>query len=70
MENKNVASAKIEVDTKEARENIKELTNDASECMAALEKLEKVMGKFTRQTPVKMPNLKPMMKQMSANPID
>ncbi|PEQ63868.1 hypothetical protein [Bacillus cereus] len=40
-------SVKVEVDTKEANENIKELTAVVNECVAALEKLEKVMGRFT-----------------------
>lgn len=50
MENKNIASAQIIIDTKEAQENIKELTKTTNECVAALSKLEQVMGKFTGQT--------------------
>ncbi|MFB5249652.1 hypothetical protein ACE38F_04530 [Bacillus mycoides] len=50
MENKNVASAQIIIDTKEAQENIKELTKATDECAAALSKLEQVIGKFTGQT--------------------
>ncbi|WP_144560005.1 hypothetical protein [Bacillus thuringiensis] len=49
MESKNILSAQINIDTKEAQANIKELTNAADECVVALEKLEKVMGKFTGQ---------------------
>ncbi|PEA23103.1 hypothetical protein CON40_01535 [Bacillus cereus] len=50
MENKNVLSSQIIIDTKEAQKNIKELTKATDECMAALSKLEQVMGKFTGQT--------------------
>jgi hypothetical protein len=60
----------IEIDTKEADENIKELTTAANECVDALERLDKVFSRFTRQTPVKPPNLKPMMKSMSADLVE
>ncbi|HDR7932343.1 TPA: hypothetical protein QCY26_004024 [Bacillus pacificus] len=49
MGNKNIGSAQINIDTKEAQENIKELTKATNECVAALSKLEQVMGKFTHQ---------------------
>ncbi|KMQ27684.1 MULTISPECIES: hypothetical protein [Bacillus cereus group] len=49
MENKNVLSAQINIDTKEAQENIKELTKATDECVAALSNLEQVMGRFTHQ---------------------
>lgn len=49
MENKNVASAQVIIDTKEAQENIKELTRATDECVAALSKLEQVMARFTHQ---------------------
>ncbi|MBJ8031518.1 hypothetical protein [Bacillus cereus group sp. N21] len=37
---------KVDVDTKEANENIKELTIAANECVEALERLEKKLGRF------------------------
>lgn len=49
MKNKNVLSVQINIDTKEAQENIKELTKAADECVAALSKLEQVMGRCTHQ---------------------
>ncbi|MED3090576.1 hypothetical protein [Bacillus toyonensis] len=45
-EQKSALSVKVEVDTKEANENIKELTTAVNECVEAFEKLEKVMGRF------------------------
>lgn len=48
-EQKSVLSVKVEVDTKEANESIKELTAAANECVEAFEKLEKVINKFTGQ---------------------
>ncbi|OUA58572.1 MULTISPECIES: hypothetical protein [Bacillus cereus group] len=44
---KNKLTIKVDVDTSEALKQIKEVTEVANECVAALEKLEKVMGKFT-----------------------
>lgn len=38
----------IDADTTEALKQMKEVTEAANECVAALEKLEQVMGKFTR----------------------
>ncbi|MGG3651967.1 hypothetical protein ABES36_10940 [Bacillus pseudomycoides] len=46
-EQKSALSVKVEVDTKEANENIKELTAAVNDCVEAFEKLEKVMGKLT-----------------------
>ncbi|PGA19405.1 hypothetical protein COL80_27730 [Bacillus thuringiensis] len=37
----------VTADTTEALEGIKEVTEAANDCVVALEKLEKVMGKFT-----------------------
>ncbi|WP_180229307.1 hypothetical protein [Bacillus pseudomycoides] len=37
---------KATVDPKEANENIKELTTAANECVEALERLEKKLGRF------------------------
>ncbi|MEX5523109.1 hypothetical protein [Bacillus cereus] len=37
----------IDADTSEALKQMKEVTEVANECVAALEKLEKVIGKFT-----------------------
>ncbi|MCU5039314.1 hypothetical protein FC702_22765 [Bacillus cereus] len=37
----------IAADTTEALKQMREVTEAANECVAALEKLEKVMGKFT-----------------------
>ncbi|HDR4365051.1 TPA: hypothetical protein QCP64_001430 [Bacillus cereus] len=51
-EQKSALSVQVEVDTKEAEENIKELTKAADECVVALSKLEQVMGKFTSKNDV------------------
>lgn len=48
-EQKSALSVKIEVDTKEAQEDIKELAKAADECVVALSKLETVMGRFTNK---------------------
>ncbi|PFW87235.1 hypothetical protein COL32_27650 [Bacillus pseudomycoides] len=48
-EQKSALSVKVEVDTKEANENIKELTAAVNDCVEAFEKLEKVIGKFKNQ---------------------
>ncbi|MEB9630559.1 hypothetical protein BK714_25520 [Bacillus thuringiensis serovar oswaldocruzi] len=45
-EQKSALSVKVEVDTKEAKDNVKELTAAVNECVEAFEKLEKVMGRF------------------------
>ncbi|MBG9597773.1 hypothetical protein ABE17_13040 [Bacillus mycoides] len=42
----NVVSVKVDIDKKEANENIKELTTVANECVDALERLEKELGRF------------------------
>lgn len=42
----------VTADTTEALEGIKEVTEAANECAAALENLEKVMGKFTKKNDV------------------
>ncbi|MES1054336.1 hypothetical protein FOA24_37165 [Bacillus thuringiensis] len=39
----------IDADTSEALKQMKEVTEAANECVAALEKLNKVMGRFTNQ---------------------
>lgn len=44
---KNKLTIKVDIDTKEALKQMKEVTEVANEFLAALEKLEKVMGKFT-----------------------
>ncbi|MDA2782276.1 hypothetical protein PDR89_22890 [Bacillus cereus group sp. Bc002] len=49
-EKKSALSIKVEVDTKEANENIKELTAAVNKCVEAFENLEKVMGRFTKQS--------------------
>ncbi|MCU5469613.1 hypothetical protein [Bacillus paranthracis] len=51
-EQKSALSVQVEVDTKEAEGNIKELTKAADECIVALSKLEQVMGKFTSKNDV------------------
>ncbi|MGR6912510.1 hypothetical protein RCJ96_26725 [Bacillus sp. BSL6] len=53
MGNKNVVSAQIVIDTKEAQENIKELTKATDECVAALGKLERVMSRFFTKSELK-----------------
>jgi len=45
-----VKSVKVEVDTKETNENIKELIAAVNDCVEAFEKLEKVMNKFTNKS--------------------
>lgn len=45
-EQKNVLSVKVDVDTKEANENIRELTAAANECVEAFERLEKKLERF------------------------
>ncbi|MBG9535598.1 phage related protein [Bacillus thuringiensis] len=42
----------VTADTTEALEGIKEVTDAANECADALEKLEKVRGKFTNKNDV------------------
>ncbi|MEE6145563.1 hypothetical protein V2151_28270 [Bacillus cereus] len=42
----------IDADTSEALKQMKEVTEAANECVAALEKLEKVMGKFNKNDDV------------------
>ncbi|HHY2690284.1 TPA: hypothetical protein ACV5PF_004104 [Bacillus cereus] len=49
-EAKNSLSVKVDVDTKEANENIRELTAAANECVEAFEKLEKLMGRCTNKS--------------------
>ncbi|WP_333729854.1 hypothetical protein [Bacillus mobilis] len=46
-------SVQINIDTKEAQENIKELTKAADECVVTLSKLEQVMGRFTNKGELK-----------------
>ncbi|WP_242686731.1 hypothetical protein [Bacillus wiedmannii] len=48
-EQKNMLSLKVDVDTKEANESIKELTAAANECVEAFEKLEKAMSRFEKK---------------------
>ncbi|UDV85447.1 hypothetical protein [Bacillus cereus] len=43
----NKLTIKVDADTSEALKQMKEVTEAANECVVALEKLEKVMGKFT-----------------------
>ncbi|MCU4999526.1 hypothetical protein OWO94_13090 [Bacillus paranthracis] len=52
-EQKNALSVKVEVDTKEAKENVKELTAAVNECVEAFEKLENVMDRFTNKGELK-----------------
>lgn len=47
MSEKNALSLKVDVDTKEANESIRELTAAANECVEAFERLEKKLGMFT-----------------------
>ncbi|MGN4543837.1 hypothetical protein [Bacillus cereus] len=44
---------KSNVEKNEALERIKEVTEAANECVAAFEKLEKVMGRFTNKGELK-----------------
>lgn len=55
----NVVSVKIDINKKEANENIKELTAVANECVDALERLEKELGRFF----VSPPSLKPSLRR-------
>ena len=47
---KNKLTIQVNADTTEALEGIREVTNVANECVATLEKLERVMGKFTSKS--------------------
>ncbi|MCS3600124.1 MULTISPECIES: hypothetical protein [Bacillus] len=58
---KNIAAVKVDVDTKEANENIAELTAAANECVEAFEKLGKVMERFEKK-PVQTINFNPVVK--------
>lgn len=58
-EEKNTVAVKVDVDTKEVNENIRELTTAANECVEAFEKLEKVMSRFEKK-PVKEYAIKPI----------
>ncbi|HHP5608408.1 TPA: hypothetical protein ACSC58_005496 [Bacillus paranthracis] len=60
-EQKNALSLKVDVDTKEANESIRELTAAANECVEAFERLEKVMKKFGNK-PVQAFNFSPVIK--------
>lgn len=60
-EQKNGLSLKVDVDTKEANESIRELTAAANECVEAFEKLEKIMSRFEKK-PVQMLNFSPVIK--------
>ncbi|PFS27800.1 hypothetical protein COK47_25845 [Bacillus cereus] len=68
MENgeKNSVAVKVDVNTKEANENIAKLTIAANECVRAFEKLEKFMSKFENK-PVQMLHFSPVTK-ITANP--
>ncbi|MFD6509379.1 hypothetical protein [Bacillus sp. NPDC060175] len=63
---KNTVTIKVEVDTKEANESIKELTAAANECTGAFEKLEKVMSRFENK-PAQALHFSPFTK-ITANP--
>ncbi|MBT0793199.1 hypothetical protein KHU47_27905 [Bacillus cereus] len=52
-EQKSTLLVKVEVDTKEAKENIKELTTAINECVEAFEKLDNVTGRFTNKNELK-----------------
>ncbi|MDA2268876.1 hypothetical protein PDN28_23850 [Bacillus cereus] len=43
----------IDADTTEALKQMREVTEAANECVAALEKLEKVIGRFTNKNELK-----------------
>ncbi|RFB07660.1 hypothetical protein DZB88_30265 [Bacillus sp. OE] len=45
-EQKNLLSLRVDVDTKEANESIRELTAATNECIEAFERLEKKLAKF------------------------
>lgn len=46
----NKLTIKVDANTTEALKQMQEVTEAANECVAALEKLEKVMGKFTNKS--------------------
>ncbi|MBC6973061.1 hypothetical protein H9I32_11935 [Bacillus sp. Xin] len=51
---KNKLAIKVDVDTQEALKQMKEVTEAANECMASLEKLERVMNRFKgKSEPIK-----------------
>ena len=60
-EEKNTVAVKVDVDTKEANKNIKELTAAANECVKSFEKLGKVMERFEKK-PVQTFNFNPTIK--------
>lgn len=60
-EKKNAVSVKVDVDTKEANENIRELTDVANDCVKTFEKLGKVMERFEKK-PVQTFNFNPTIK--------
>ncbi|MFA2694558.1 hypothetical protein [Bacillus mycoides] len=60
-EEKNTVAVKVDVDTKEANENIKELTAAANECVEVFEKLGKVMERFEKK-PMQTINFNPVVK--------
>ncbi|WP_144509086.1 hypothetical protein [Bacillus mycoides] len=49
----NKLTIKVNADTTEALKKMKEVTEAADECVAAVEKLEKVMGRFTNKGELK-----------------
>ncbi|PGU05106.1 hypothetical protein COD21_25470 [Bacillus cereus] len=49
---KNKLIIQVNADTTEALKQMKEVTEAANECVDALEKMEKVMGKFTNKNDV------------------
>ncbi|MED1047284.1 hypothetical protein P4T54_22930 [Bacillus mycoides] len=49
----NKLTIKVDADTSEALKQMKEVTEAANECMSALDKLEKVMDKFTNKNELK-----------------
>ncbi|PFB24155.1 hypothetical protein CN388_25620 [Bacillus cereus] len=58
---KSALSVKVDVDTKEANESIRELTAVANECVEAFERLEKIVSRFEKK-PVQTLNFNPVIK--------
>lgn len=58
---KNKLTINVNADTTEALKQMKEVTEAANECVAALEKLENVMGRFEKK-PVQTFNFNPTIK--------
>ncbi|PHB24767.1 hypothetical protein [Bacillus pseudomycoides] len=58
-EEKNTVAVKVDVDTSEALKQMREVTEAANECVAALEKLERLTNKFSGFPQARFVNISP-----------